>query len=152
MTGSRGEAASVSGDHRVELPQAGGWAIWRMVGLRGAGFPASRVLALAATPLCQVVDRFLEAEHALERERTLRAGRPRDSSETSESFRLASARVHDMAEQVRSAFRAAVTSTSETLREIATEPLFREAMIWQNRGAFELGVEWLLRQPITLSN
>ena len=43
-----------------------GWALWRCVGLRGAGFPASRVLKLSAPECAAVTDRLLSLEESAE--------------------------------------------------------------------------------------
>lgn len=44
-------------EHLIELPGAGGWALWRWVLLRGAGFPARLVLKLAAPESAKALDR-----------------------------------------------------------------------------------------------
>jgi hypothetical protein len=44
--------------HLIGLP-GGKWALWRWFGLRGAGFPASQVLQLAASDCANVADRIL---------------------------------------------------------------------------------------------
>jgi hypothetical protein len=48
-------------DHLVPLP-AGGWAVWRCAVLRGAGFPAARVLLLAGAESAAQADRVLDLE------------------------------------------------------------------------------------------
>lgn len=49
--------------HLVGL-QEGEWAAWRCIGLRGAGFPAEKVLRLAAPECAAVAERLMEAEDA----------------------------------------------------------------------------------------
>jgi hypothetical protein len=56
-------------DHLTALP-GGSWALWRCVCLRGAGFPASRVLDLSAPDCAAAADRQLEAEAAVRRSLT----------------------------------------------------------------------------------
>jgi hypothetical protein len=54
-------------DHRIDL--AGGWSVWRTIGLRGAGFAAAGVLDLAASSAAAAADRWSEAVAALEHAR-----------------------------------------------------------------------------------
>lgn len=66
MQVDRTEAVANAGtDHLVVLP-GGSWALWRCVALRGAGFPAERVLRLADAVLAAEVERLLRAEDRLE--------------------------------------------------------------------------------------
>src|SRR5215213_4772877 len=51
--------------HLVRLPGTG-WALWRWISLRGAGFPANEVLKLAAPECAEAADALLEAEAELE--------------------------------------------------------------------------------------
>jgi len=53
-------------DHLIPLP-GGPWVLWRLVGLRGAGFPAAQVLALASDDCAAAADQLLHAEDAVER-------------------------------------------------------------------------------------
>jgi hypothetical protein len=61
-------SASLKREEGVSLPQhlaalpGGPWALWRWVGLRGAGFPATQVLRLSAPACAAAADRLLEAE------------------------------------------------------------------------------------------
>ncbi|MET0649243.1 MAG: lantibiotic dehydratase [Pyrinomonadaceae bacterium] len=71
-------AANHLAPHLLPLEE-GQWAVWRLTGLRGAGFPASMVLRLAAPECAAAADRLAEAEAEAERAR-LRA---------SESIKLA---------------------------------------------------------------
>lgn len=87
--------------------------------------------------------------HALE---DLRKGHRRPSAPMPEHPSLTAlqglwGRVEDASRDMREAFSADVSRTSAVLRDTGRDPRFREAVIWQNRTAFELGVEWLLRQP-----
>ncbi len=47
--------------HLLELVE-GEWAIWKLAGLRGTGFPAAEVLKLASSNWAATVDHFLDAE------------------------------------------------------------------------------------------
>ncbi|HEX8475515.1 MAG TPA: lantibiotic dehydratase [Pyrinomonadaceae bacterium] len=60
--------------HLIALP-GGEWALWRWIGLRGAGFPVSQVLGLAASECTGVRDEIVETEVELQRlrEEALRA-------------------------------------------------------------------------------
>ena len=87
------EVAGPLPEHLIALP-GGRWALWRCVGLRGAGFPAASVLKLSA-PLCAgAADRITRAEEEKERarqnavrviERALEEIRARGEWETSET-------------------------------------------------------------------
>lgn len=71
----RGDAAAGVADARgdaMELPAhllplaEGRWAVWRLTGLRGAGFPAELVLKLAAPRCAADADELVEAERELQ--------------------------------------------------------------------------------------
>jgi hypothetical protein len=49
-------------DHRVSFSERDGWALWRTICLRGAGFPATEVLKLSAPAAAAAADRLLDAE------------------------------------------------------------------------------------------
>lgn len=52
-------------DHLVALPGSEGeWALWRWVGLRGAGFPASTMTKLSAPECVAAADALIEAERS----------------------------------------------------------------------------------------
>ncbi len=48
-------------EHLASLP-GGRWALWRRVGLRGAGFPAAHVLGLASAECAAAADRLIQSE------------------------------------------------------------------------------------------
>src|SRR5262245_49690150 len=54
------ESAELAG-HLIALPDSP-WALWRCVGLRGAGFPESLALRLSATACAELADRALRLE------------------------------------------------------------------------------------------
>jgi hypothetical protein len=60
-------------EHLIGLP-GGQWALWRWVGLRGAGFPAAEVLKLSAPATARAADRLIEAEEAAECAKTAGLG------------------------------------------------------------------------------
>lgn len=51
-------------DHLIQLPH-GKWAIWRYVGLRGAGLPAAQIHQLAVPELGAISDDLVEAERVV---------------------------------------------------------------------------------------
>src|SRR5437868_1012694 len=52
-------------EHLIVLP-AERWALWRCVGLRGAGFPVTGVLKLAASECARIADDLIRAEDKAE--------------------------------------------------------------------------------------
>jgi hypothetical protein len=61
VTAGRPGAETPAPDHLVPLP-ASRWALWRCVVLRGAGFPAAKVLQLARPESAAQADRVLDLE------------------------------------------------------------------------------------------
>ena len=49
-------------DHVMPLPGEDGWAIWRTVCLRGAGFPAADVLKIGDAETTAAADRLVSVE------------------------------------------------------------------------------------------
>ncbi|MFD3756230.1 lantibiotic dehydratase [Streptomyces sp. NPDC058622] len=167
--------------HLLPLP-GGDWDVWRLLGVRGAGFPAARVLRLAAPGTAAAADRLslardraaarredalgaLRAEldalresggwDDLERRRPLlraisrlnKGKLPGAPADRPEYAALAEAEQQAEAELVaaRTAFDHDIERLSEALRETAADPLFQEAVIWQNRAAFTTGISRLER-------
>ena len=62
-------ATQAAAAHLFRLPQPE-WAVWRCVGLRGAGFPAEGVLQLSAPDAASAADRVLSVEARLQDRRT----------------------------------------------------------------------------------
>ena len=60
-------AESKAAEHRISL--ADRWAVWRCVGLRGAGFPATDVLRLSAPEAARAADSLLQAQEEAEQTR-----------------------------------------------------------------------------------
>lgn len=112
-------SASVHSDF-IALPVGGlggetpgiarGWHIWKGLVLRGAGFPVAMVDRLADTGLAGAADRALAS--------AAQAGRTWPSA--------------DELSEYDAAFPAAVAATSAAIVDIASQPLFREALTWQN--------------------
>ncbi|MGH9928051.1 MAG: lantibiotic dehydratase, partial [Pyrinomonadaceae bacterium] len=59
--------------HLFPLPDSN-WAFWRCVGLRGAGFPAARVLRLSTPECAAIADSILQHEDAAENARAAASG------------------------------------------------------------------------------
>lgn len=169
-------AANHLAPHLLPLEE-GQWAIWRLTGLRGAGFPASMVLRLAAPECAAAADRVAEAEAAAERARLraseaikhaltaircqgewakspardpllralkrVKVGAPpqaptgdAEADAAVEELRAAVAGEAAARAAYARAHADAVALNSEALREVINDDLFREAVIWQNRHAF----------------
>jgi hypothetical protein len=109
-----------AGDHLI-APRSG-WSVWRWFQLRAAGFPATGVLALAAAELAKAADDLHQLATAAERQ----------------------ARVAGVEQQ----YTAEIARAAATLRSLAKEGPFREALVWQNRNAV-FAADWLLAHPET---
>ncbi|MEU2874883.1 lantibiotic dehydratase [Streptomyces sp. NPDC007070] len=184
MTGSAPEITRTPEPlpHQIGLP-GGDWRLWRTVGLRGTGFPASQVLRLAATASTRAARDLTDARAAATtaRAQTLEAFRDAldelrsagrwDDNEARRPLlraisrlnkgrlpgaefadwpavaRLAEAeeRALAAAEEFRKAFDDDLAVLSGVLRETAEDRRFQEAVIWQNRRAYEDGVRRLAR-------
>ena len=109
MTGNRAPAS-----HEIAL---GGtpWRLWRDACVRGAGFPARRVSALRTDALADAADALADAASAADS-----CGQPVGAWRSYETT-----------------YRAAAKRLSRAIAEIARDPLFREAVIWQNPGMVE---------------
>ncbi|MBS1149543.1 MAG: hypothetical protein H6Q89_1241 [Myxococcaceae bacterium] len=101
----------------TRVPLAGGWSLWPQLLVRAAGFPISQVEPLVAPQSALLADAVQSADSAA----------------------------------ARAAFEAAYglerQRWSAHLRVVASDPRFREAVLWQNRKAVEDGLDSLLRQP-----
>jgi hypothetical protein len=98
----------MSGDF-IALP-GGTWNVWRGMVLRGAGFPVSDVDRLADPGLAAAADRALE--------RAVTAGRNWPGQNDLKEY---GAR-----------FAASAAATSDAIACLARQPLYREALTWQN--------------------
>jgi hypothetical protein len=165
---TRAEEAS----HLIRLPGER-WALWTWVCTRGAGFPAADALKLGDPECALAAGRVLAAEEEAERQRELAVEAVRRSLLTCEDGQrnrrvkligrlrkglpppagdpdvagLAAAleEITTAREHYQEAFKAALARQSAALREIAADPLLREAVTWQNRHALESGFDPLLR-------
>jgi hypothetical protein len=153
----------------------GRWSLWRVSTLRGAGFPASLIAKLAAPRAAAIADRLLDGERDGREARAraldaLRAELTREPSEALEKAQKAArrGRVPDAtgtnADAAIGAWRAAVeqtaaasaalagalaadeAATSAAVKEVAGAPLFREALVWQNRNALHTAIAPILRR------
>ncbi|WP_019870459.1 lantibiotic dehydratase [Salinispora oceanensis] len=95
----------------VELP-VGGWRLWSQFALRGPGFPAAGVLALAPAGLAEHADKF-------------DAGIVPSGAEWAAFERD---------------FDEAMVATAQELQRIAALPMFRAALAWQNRQLLDSGI------------
>lgn len=184
-TGDEQAAANHLAPHLLPLEE-GQWAVWRLTALRGAGFPASMVLRLAAPECAAAADGLAAASASAERARlrawesiklALTGIRSRGESEQSPALDLllralkrvkagappqaptGDAAADDAVGEWRAARASAAAAqadyarsyadatalNSEALREIIADGSFCEAVIWQNRHAYETGLKSVLR-------
>ncbi len=134
---------SAAPDHT--LPLTGGWTVWREVELRSAGFSADRIEGLAEPELARRIDAWLAAE--AEAEAAARAESEKRTAEPRAKRPRLRPPAKPTAELV-AAMELAQGRASDRLRELALDPRFREAVMWQNRRALERGVGSLLRRPV----
>jgi acyl carrier protein len=149
--------------HLLPLP-GGRWRIWKHSVLRGAGFPVSLVQVLAAGRSAQAADLYLDTRRIVveERRRWLKElGLALKTAAPNERTRLRAVRRRVMQSRLRpedaegtgralasalraraaafrnliDAFRQDSDNTTGRLRTIADDRRFREAALWQNRGA-----------------
>jgi hypothetical protein len=134
--GVGGQNERTLADHLVRLPRSS-WALWRWVGLRGAGFPAAQVLRLAAPACAALADQLIRAEGNAQ---DARAHGDRELRHTSpnQTDRL----WHDL----QAAFTTATAHTSQVIQDIARTPRFREALTWQNRHELHELIDPLLHR------
>jgi Lantibiotic dehydratase, N terminus len=155
------------GEHRIQIGE--GWSVWRSALLRGAGFPARRVLELASPELAASADRLVAAQDAEARAQATarlalealsanlnrRASEPFTKAlkklvrgvrpEMSAALMPAAAEIDAVIEHVhataaaRTALDAALVQAeaheAAAVEANANDPLFREALLWQNRAA-----------------
>jgi hypothetical protein len=149
------------------------WSVWSLTCLRSAGFAADRVLSLASPELAAAADRLLsldaeiEAARAETVEECRRAGRdPKIKKALRALFNqrvppaeglpeAVTAKLAVLEERTRRAAEAQAALSSlwpeaerrltQALRERVSDPRFREAILWQNRGAARRTLDALLR-------
>ena len=163
------------------------WDLWKIAGLRSAGFPARRVLKLGFESLAEAADRWLLAEAELEEARTALAARlgaaldrlkaegdwgdlarrrpllaactalrkgkwKRLAERAPEGVDLAPLgaareRLEHARDDFETTYAEAVEAQAAALHEIARDPRFREAMLWQNRAAVHTGLDKIALRP-----
>jgi hypothetical protein len=109
------------GDLAGSTAGAGAWNIWRGVVLRGAGFPVCDVERLADPELADAADRALAQAAGARRKWP-------DENDLEEYHAL---------------FSASALATPVTIADLARQPLFREALTWQNPGFVRTCVDHL---------
>ena len=160
--------------HLVELSKDDGWALWRNVCLRGAGFPATEVLKLSTAEGAAAADQLLDAEERVEQSRvkTLKAlqleiknaepsevpqlekliqrlrkkKRPTQVNGVVAELNDAYAALDSALEVFRTEYKTSIDSVSQALHQMAGNNRFREAVLWQNRHAIRSGLDALLRE------
>ena len=178
------EARSNMPPHLAVLSE-GQWALWRTVGLRGAGFPAIEVLKLSAPECAELADEIVDAKNNVDRGykeslnavnaslealtgedykmkckplvnalRQLKKGKvPKHHipgysvAEAIENLRVAVARLTSLTALFRQTYNNAMARASLVIYEVLRQDRFREAIIWQNRHAWNNGTSSLLRSP-----
>ncbi len=148
----------MTAEHAIALPGTE-HDVWRTLALRGAGFPAAEVLELAAPSSAAAVDRLHESERAARADAVaaLRAAPPEDRAARKRAKRSlrrleGAGEGADLGPEVEAQRAAAAHAFAEdtrriaaTLRRLAAEPRFVEAMTWQNFHGVSTGVAALLR-------
>lgn len=157
------------------IPLRDGWTLWRWLLLRGAGFPATRVLEIAVTEAADAADRLAALEALARGERAtvlddldklrggpakavralvhrLRRGEslPSEGEVDAPGFarlRTLEADVALARAELDAALAAGAVRTREALLRTACDPRFREALLWQNPHALHTGVDRLLASP-----
>lgn len=161
------------------------WAVWKWIGLRGAGFPISQVLKLAMSDCAATADFFLACEEEaaqlqqqtialisaeasaargerwlqlLKLLRRIKEGKqlpvlplPLSAGvkESLEALQASSNRKLQAQAKLQQQFLQATEQTMHTLREVAQDERFREAVMWQNRSVIRNGIEPFLQRPVT---
>ncbi len=166
------EVAKLS-PHIIRLP-GGEWSLWRLIGLRGTGFPISQLLKFGAEECAALREKILqsEAEVALLRQEALcvlhrevknTSGEEKNRCEKAiksirsnktpgslgpasvvEEFRTARGKLDSLWTNFHASFNAALVRQSKLISEVAATNHFQEAVIWQNRHAFHTAVSSLL--------
>jgi Lantibiotic dehydratase, N terminus len=172
--------------HLFPLPDSN-WALWRCVGLRGAGFPAARVLRLSAPECAAIADSILQHEDGAEKARAAASGAIDESLDqlrrtgqwgdqdqrvpllkglwnlakgkapqsidgcpkaqaSLDQMNVAKAGAQSAWAELRQAFDTALKRQSDAIGEEAGNPRFQEAIIWQNRSAFNTGIKHLVQR------
>lgn len=158
--------------HLVPLGQTG-WSLWRWVLLRSPGFAARRVLELGSDALASHVEsergaaltlrearsavldhcvRTSAGENPVVKKASRRVEKNKDVEDTGVAevdallgaYRAARQALATLQEQTIAVIRHERARTSDAIQAIARDPLFREAVTWQNRAAMREAVDALL--------
>jgi hypothetical protein len=175
----------VVADHLIPLTER--WALWRCVGVRGAGFPVEAALQLGSDELAQATQSRLACEQARTaaynqalaainqaldelraaggwqdltqreplvkalwslKENRLPAGPlPAAIQAVMNQLAAAEAALVQAEAGYDQAYEAANQQQSALLQAVAAEPRFAEAVIWQNRQAFQQAILPLRERP-----
>lgn len=156
--------------HRFALGTTG-WSVWRWVELRSAGFPARGVLALGSDELVAHIEREEKAASAFRQARisvlecvrrfsnenpavkkaSRSVAKHKDAEDTGiseidellRSYREAREILTTLETQSVSLVARERTRTAGEVQRVARDPLFREALTWQNRAALRQAVDKL---------
>lgn len=165
-------------DEDLLLPP-GEWRMWHWAALRGAGFPASLVLRLAASDAAASAVRALDAEEDTARARdeaiaalraiatsqpdtdgvgralkhALRGRLPErigtDADAAIDALRAAAERESAAKAELETVFASARVRVFRAAQELAADPKFAEAVTWQNRSARTTAFSSLQRADAT---
>lgn len=102
--------------------------MWTTVLLRGAGFPAEMVLELAAPLATHLADELLASELKAESE-----------------GRTSTAQIQEIEKRYTAQLATDLEEISARIRKLASGEKFREAVVWQNLGAYRTAIEKLVR-------
>ncbi|GGJ52773.1 lantibiotic dehydratase [Deinococcus roseus] len=158
--------------------KAGTFKLWPFLCVRGAGFPVDWALSLSAAGISRQADLLNAKQNELQRVqektlqhlraqleasptrtperdrlvkwvRALQQGRcPESDSSGLQPFREALQAVQEQQDAYQHTFQQDMPEVTRTLQELALKPLFQEAVLWQNRRAFQSGIQPLLNhQP-----
>src|ERR1051325_9279320 len=120
-------------DHLAALP-GGDWALWRWVAVRGAGFPAAQMLSLASDEVVEAAGNLIQAQDNMQ-------GAPGFGSATSaDAIRAAQTDCDAARANYCKRFEDTLAVASLALYNAASTPLIQEAVIWQNRHAFDIAI------------
>lgn len=108
------------------------WALWKLLAVRATGFPIIELLKLAM-PACAKA-----ADHVIAQEESRHGEQEQSSQEVWASFRQT--------------FNSVLLQTSVALYDVSQRPDFQEAVIWQNRQAFQNMIKRLIRPPSGTDN
>ncbi len=161
----------------VEL--SAGWTLWADAALRAPGFPAEMVLQLGSPQLEAFAVSLLDQERtslaaraalieacrasadpsaqvALKKLWKQRAPDPIANDATAETARrqyaAAVERTDAMNAELVNVYERARIGAAQGVRAVCLDDRFRQALLWQNPSALRGGIDWLLRQPVEVTD